>query len=87
VEATSSNAKPLPPSTFNPILSKEERINLNALSPQLGKRAITADTDLRLARHYKISEGLFLGLQTDYNLRIQRRVLENSLEFIKPRAA
>lgn len=53
----------------------------------LGKRAITADTDLRLARYYRISEGLFLGLQADYELRLQRRVLGNKLDFIKPRAA
>jgi len=32
----------------------------------LGKRAITADTDLRLARHFKMSKGFFIGLQTDY---------------------
>jgi addiction module HigA family antidote len=53
----------------------------------LGKRAITADTDLRLARYYKISEGLFLGLQADYELRLQRRLLGNKLDFIRPRAA
>jgi antitoxin HigA-1 len=53
----------------------------------LGKRAITADTDLRLARYYKISEGLFLGLQADYELRIQRRLLGNKLDFIRPKAA
>ena len=29
----------------------------------LGKRAITADTDLRLARYFGLSEGFFLGLQ------------------------
>jgi antitoxin HigA-1 len=33
----------------------------------LGKRAITADTDLRLARYFGMSEGFFLGLQTDYD--------------------
>ena len=53
----------------------------------LGKRAITADTDLRLARYYGISEGLFLGLQMDYDLRVQRRALGKTLEAIKPRAA
>src|SRR3981081_4727801 len=29
----------------------------------LGKRDITADTDLRLARYFGVSEGFFLGLQ------------------------
>ena len=31
----------------------------------LGKRTVTADTDLRLARYFGVSEGFFLGLQTD----------------------
>jgi antitoxin HigA-1 len=53
----------------------------------LGKRAVTADTDLRLARYYNISEGIFLGLQSDYELRLQRRLLGNKLDFIRPRAA
>jgi antitoxin HigA-1 len=29
----------------------------------LGKRSITADTDLRLARYFGVSEGFWLGLQ------------------------
>ena len=53
----------------------------------LGKRAVTADTDLRLARYYGISEGVFLGLQMDYDLRMQRRALGKKLDAIKPRAA
>ncbi len=52
-----------------------------------GRRAITADTNLRLARYYRISEGIFLGLQADYELRVQRRFLGNKLDFIKPKAA
>ena len=40
----------------------------------LGKRAVTADTDLRLS-YFKSLEGLFLHLQTSYYLRVQRRVL------------
>lgn len=53
----------------------------------LGKRALTADTDLRLARYYGMSEGFFLGLQMDYDLRMQKRVLGNKLKSIMPRAA
>jgi addiction module HigA family antidote len=53
----------------------------------LGKRAITADTDLRLARYFGMSEGFFLGLQTDYDLMQQRRVLGSALDVIEPRAA
>ena len=53
----------------------------------LGKRAGTADTDLRLTRYFKLSEGFFLRLQMSYDLRVQRRALGNKLDFIKPRAA
>ncbi len=53
----------------------------------LGKRAITADTDLRLARYYKVSEGIFLGLQADYELLVECRKLGDKLDFIVPRAA
>ena len=53
----------------------------------LGKRAITADTDLRLARYFGISEGFFMGLQTDYELMERKRALGNALSAIRPRAA
>jgi len=53
----------------------------------LGKRAITADTDLRLARYFAMSEGFFLGLQADYELMQQRRKIGNQLKAIRPRAA
>ena len=53
----------------------------------LGKRAVTADTDLRLARYFGISEGAFLGLQADYDLMQRRREMGDTLEKIVPRAA
>ena len=53
----------------------------------LGKRAITADTDLRLARYFKMSDGFFLGLQTDYELMQRRRQIGDRLKAIRPRAA
>lgn len=53
----------------------------------LGRRAITADTDLRLARYFGMSEGFFLGLQIDYELRQRKRALGDALDGIKPRAA
>ncbi|AYD00178.1 HigA family addiction module antitoxin [Neorhizobium sp. NCHU2750] len=53
----------------------------------LGKRAVTADTDLRLARYFGLSEGFFLGLQADYDLMQRRRELGSALERISPRAA
>ncbi|MBA4210599.1 MAG: addiction module antidote protein, HigA family [Parvibaculum sp.] len=53
----------------------------------LGKRALTADTDLRLARYFGMSEGFFLGLQSDYDLMERRREIERELKAIEPRAA
>jgi len=53
----------------------------------LGKRAVTADTALRLARYFSVSDGMFLGLQLQYELMEQRRRLGTRLEAIRPRAA
>jgi addiction module HigA family antidote len=53
----------------------------------LGKRAITADTDLRLARYFGMSEGFFLGLQADFELMQRRRQIGDKLKAIRPRAA
>ena len=53
----------------------------------LGKRAITAGTNLRFARNFKTSDGIFLSLQADYELQIERRRLGDKLDFIVPRAA
>lgn len=39
----------------------------------LGKRAVTADTAIRLARYFGTSERFWLGLQIDYDLEEARR--------------
>lgn len=41
----------------------------------LGKRAITADTALRLARYFGTSEGFWMGLQSDYDIEEARTAL------------
>lgn len=41
----------------------------------LGKRAITADTAIRLARHFGTSEKFWLGLQADYDLEEARHAM------------
>ena len=53
----------------------------------LGKRAVTADTDLRLARYFGMSEGFFLGLQTDYDLRAKKREIGKEISSISVREA
>lgn len=53
----------------------------------LGLRGVTADTDLRLARYFGLSEGFFLSLQTEFDLMQRRRELGDVLAAIEPRAA
>jgi len=53
----------------------------------LGKRAITADTDLRLAKFFGTSEGFWMGLQADYELLERRRQIGRELARIQPRSA
>jgi addiction module HigA family antidote len=53
----------------------------------LGKRAITADTDLRLSRYWGLSDGFWLAPQADHDLMHRRRELGDALAKIAPRAA
>lgn len=46
----------------------------------LGKRRITADTALRLARFFDNSPGFWLGLQNDYDLDVAADELGDRLE-------
>lgn len=68
-----ANAIGVPPRRINEII--------------LGKRAVTADTDLRLARYWGLSEGFWLGLQMDFDLMEQKRKMGPVLAKITPRAA
>lgn len=52
-----------------------------------GERPMDAALDLRLARYFRMSEGFFLGLQTDYQLLEAKRALNGALDKITPRAA
>ena len=45
-----------------------------------GKRAITADTALRLARYFQTSERFWLNLQVRYDLEIERDRLGGRLD-------
>lgn len=50
-----------------------------------GQRGITADTDVRLARYFGLSEGFWLRLQNAYDLTEARRSIKSStLKNIKP---
>ena len=49
-----------------------------------GKRGITADTAIRLARYFGTSEELWMNLQSNYELRIERRTLRDKVAAITP---
>ena len=49
-----------------------------------GKRGITADTVLRLAKYFGTSEEFWMNLQSHYELRIERRALHDQLAEITP---
>jgi addiction module HigA family antidote len=52
----------------------------------LGKRSITPDTALRLARYFGTSERFWLGLQADFDLEEARLNLANRIEReVRPR--
>ena len=52
----------------------------------LGKRAITADTALRLAKVFGTSVQFWMGLQDEYELREARSAIRDTLERLQPLA-
>ncbi len=53
-----------------------------------GKRAVTADSTLRLARYFGNSETFWMGLQADYDLEEARNRLGDRLDReVRSRAA
>ena len=46
----------------------------------LGKRRVTADTALRLARYFDMSPQFWLGLQMDYDLDVTAETMGSRLE-------
>lgn len=49
-----------------------------------GKRRITADTALRMARYFGTTERFWLNLQGRYDVEIERNRLTESLDEIQP---
>jgi addiction module HigA family antidote len=55
-------------------LAREIAVPPNRISEIVGgKRAITADTALRLGKYFGVSPEIWLGLQADYDLRVAKR--------------
>lgn len=66
-------------------LAKEIRVPAQRLSEIVaGKRAVTADTDLRLCRFFGLSKGYWLRAQAAHDTEIAERELAGELERIKP---
>jgi addiction module HigA family antidote len=75
--------KPLGMSNYR--LAKEIRVPAQRIGEIIaGRRAITADTDLRLCRFFGLSEGWWLRLQADHDTRKAKAELAKELEMIKP---
>lgn len=49
-----------------------------------GKRAVTADTDLRLCRYFGLTDGYWLRAQAAYDTELARQRIEGELAAITP---
>ena len=75
--------KPLGMSNYR--LAKEIRVPAQRIGEIIaGRRAITADTDLRLCRFFGLSEGWWLRLQADHDTRLAKAELANELDLTIP---
>ena len=62
-------------------LAKDIRVHPRRINEIVhGKRAITADTALRLARYFGTTERFWLNLQTHYDLEVEKDRLGNRLK-------
>lgn len=74
-------------------ISQSELARAVGVSPRrinevvLGKRAVTAETDLLLTRYFGLSEGLFMRLQVLHDLENAKLALRDRLYAIRPRDA
>ncbi len=63
-------------------LAKDINVSTRRINETVhGKRGITADTALRLARYFGSSERLWLNLQTRYDLEVEKDRLGQRLEY------
>jgi len=67
-------------------LAKEIHVPLTRITAILqGKRGITADTGLRLDRYFGLSEGYWMRIQLECDLREAKRRISKEIATIKPR--
>ena len=66
-------------------LAKEINVPAQRISESVaGRRAITADTDLRLCRFFGLSKGYWLRAQAAHDTEVVERTLKAELQKIKP---
>lgn len=66
-------------------LAKEINVPAQRISEIVaGRRAVTADTDLRLCRFFGLSKGYWLRAQAAHDTEVAERSLESELRKIKP---
>ena len=64
-------------------LSKEINISATRISEILkGKRKITIDTALRLSKYFGNSVEFWIGIQNEYEIRVEKELLEKQLKKI-----
>jgi addiction module HigA family antidote len=70
-------------------LSRDLRVPMNRISAIVnGKRSITADTAIRLARYFGTSAQYWMNLQTGYDLQVAERSLAGRIDRdVLPRSA
>jgi addiction module HigA family antidote len=65
-------------------LAKENGVSQRRIGEIVaGKRAVTADTGLRLSRFFGTSDGFWVGLQTDYDTAQAKDTLSDVLSRIR----
>lgn len=66
-------------------LAKETHIDQKRISDIIhGRRAISADTALRLGRFFRTSAQFWLNMQAHYDLEAREREMRSELKKIKP---
>lgn len=75
--------KPLNISAYR--LAKDIAVPVSRIQDILkDKRKITADTSLRLAKYFNVSEDFFLNIQTEIDIRNEKIKLEPTIQNIQP---
>jgi addiction module HigA family antidote len=89
----SKTLQPIPPGEIlREDFMKPLELSINALARDIdvppnriseivaGKRAITADTALRLGKYFEVAPEIWVGLQADYDIRVAKQTTWPKIE-------